>query len=138
MDDRGDKERERLRRELEAVPKSERLDYLAGLPAERRLSFKRILPREDIKKLNSHMDRLTRRRATPSYETWIAEARAGRASSPDAMVEVLGEQLDRLRPQDSTWIRRITDTSSGGAYSKRQEEVIRAIYTRYFGSQCGS
>ena len=53
------------------------------------------------------------------------------------MIEALLEQFDRLRPQDATWIRRIADTASGSGYSKRQEEVIRAIYARYFGSQCG-
>ena len=34
----------------------------------------------DIKKLNDHLDRLARQRAAPSYEKWIAEARAGRAT----------------------------------------------------------
>ncbi|MHC4993064.1 MAG: hypothetical protein ACYTGC_18990 [Planctomycetota bacterium] len=135
MGDDIDVERARLSKELEAIPRSERLDFLANLPPDRRARFKRILPREDIKKLNDHLDRLVRKRATPTAETWLAEARAGRASSPDAMVEVLQEQLERLRPQDATWIRRISDTASGGAYSKRQEEVIRAIYARYFGAQ---
>ncbi|MHC5003460.1 MAG: hypothetical protein ACYTJ0_10085 [Planctomycetota bacterium] len=135
MERNDDADRARLLKELQAVPKAERLDYLAGLPPERRAEFKRILPREDIRKLTSHMDRLVRQRSAPSYETWIADARAGRASSADAMVEVLREALDRLRPQDATWIRRITDTSPGGSYSKRQEEVIRAIYARYFGRE---
>jgi len=119
------------------VPREKRLDYLADLPPDRQTLFKRILPREDIKKLNDHINRLTRKRATPTYETWLADARAGRASSPDAMIEVLRENAARLRPQDSTWITRITDTASAGAFSRRQEEVIRAIYARYFGSQCG-
>ena len=133
----GDDELALLRKELEAVPKPDRLDFLASLPPDRQVRFKRILAREDIKKLNSHMDRLVRQRSAPSYEKWIAQARAGCATSPDAMVEVLQEQAERLRPQDSIWISRITETASAGAYSKRQEQVIRAIYSRYFGSQSG-
>lgn len=127
-----DDERARLLEELQAIPKGERLEYLAGLPTDRRAQFKRILPREDIKKLNDHVDRQLRRRSLPTYESWIADARAGRATTPDAMVDVLLEQPDRLRPQDLTWIRRITETASAGSYSKRQEAVIRAIYARYF------
>ncbi len=53
------------------------------------------------------------------------------------MVEVLRERADRLRPQDALWLDRITTTASAGSYSKRQEAVIRGIYERYFGAQCG-
>ena len=133
-----DDETARLRKELEAIPREGRLDYLAGLPPERQAPFKRILPREDLRKLNRHIDRLARQRAAPSYEKWIAEARTGRAATPDAMVEALLEVKDRLRPQDATWIDRITDTASAGSFSKRQEQVIRAIYARYFRAANGS
>jgi hypothetical protein len=127
-----------LRKELEAVPKPERLDYLANLPRDRQASFKRILSPEELKKLNEHIDRLVRQRSKPTYETWIAEARAGRASSTDAMIEVLREENHRLRPQDALWISRISETASAGSYSRRQQEVIGAIYDRYFGSQTRS
>jgi len=129
---------DQLRRELEAIAPAERLDYLASLPPDRLALFKRLLSRDEVRKLNQHIDRVTRRRAKPSYESWLAEARAGRASSPDAMVEALKERADRLRPSDALWIDRITTTASAGSYSKRQEAVIRGIYERYFGAQCGS
>jgi hypothetical protein len=136
--DARDHERTRLLEELQAVPRGQRIEYLAGLPPERRTAFKRILPRDDIRKLNDHIDRLRRRRAIPTHESWLADARAGRAASPDAMVEVLREKLDQLRPQDALWIKRITDTASAGSYSKRQEEVIRGIYARYFDPRAGA
>ncbi|MBT8485123.1 MAG: hypothetical protein KJO43_06055 [Phycisphaerae bacterium] len=130
-----DDEAARLRRELEAVTPSERLDYLAALPPERQNRFKRILSRDEIKKLNDHIDRLLRQRAKPTYESWIADARAGRASSPDAMIEALRENASRLRPRDAQWIERISETAGGRSFSKKQEAVIRGIYERYFGSQ---
>ena len=120
------------------MPREERLDYLAALPADRQAKFRRILPREDVKKLNNHIDRMLRRRAAPSREQWLADARAGKASSPDAMVEVLLELGEKLRPQDASWISRITATASAGAYSRRQQDVIRGIYTRYFDPRRGS
>lgn len=121
-----------LRKELEAVPREDRLDFLAGLPRERQVRFKRILPPGDITKLIEHIDRQVARRAKPSYETWLAEARAGRAANPDAMIEALREIAAKLRPQDAMWISRIADTASAGSYSSRQEQVIRSIYARYF------
>ena len=125
----------RLREELQAVPKPQRLDFLADLPPARQAVFKRILSREDIRKLNEHLDRRVRTRARPSYEVWIAEARAGRATTPDAMIEVLSESTDRMRPEDAAWIKRITLTASGRSFTKRQEQVIRGIYARYYGPQ---
>ena len=62
MASKSDDERARLLEELQAIPKSDRLEYLASLPPDRRATFKRVLPREDIKKLNSHIDRLVRQR----------------------------------------------------------------------------
>jgi hypothetical protein len=121
-----------LRRELAAIPPDERLDYLAGLPADRQVAFKRILPRADLAKLNAHLDRLARLRRKPTLESWLADARDGRASTPEAMIEVLREMGDKLRPKDAEWIRRIETTASAGGFSKKQQEVIRAIYARYF------
>ena len=68
----------------------------------------------------------------PSVESWLADARAGHAATPEAMVEVLREVLDRLRPQDKQWIERIDRTAAAGSFSKRQREVIGAIYAKYF------
>ena len=133
-----DTSRENLRRELEAIPRPERLAYLAGLPSDRLVAFKRLLSRDEVRKLNQHIDRETRRRAKPTYESWLAEARAGRASSPDAMVEVLRECADRIRPRDALWLDRITTTASAGSYSKKQAAVIRGIYERYFGAHGAS
>jgi hypothetical protein len=124
---------DKLRAELEEIPRAERLDYLAALPADRLAAFKRVLSPGEVRKLNQHIDRATRRRAEPTYESWLAEARAGRATSPDAMVEVLRERAERLRPQDALWIDRIATTASAGSYSKKQAAVIRGIYERYFG-----
>ena len=121
-----------LRRALEAVPPGERLDFLAGLPREELMRYKRILPPDDLKKVNQHSDLLVRRQRTPTVESWLADARAGRAATPEAMVEVLREVLDRLRPQDADWVRRIDETAAAGGFSKRQRAVIGAIYTRYF------
>ena len=101
-----------LRAELEAIARKDRLTYLAGLPAERQMLFRRILPMEDIRKLNQRVDLLERERRKPTLESWLADARAGRAATPEAMVEVLKELADRLRPQDADWIRRIDETAS--------------------------
>ena len=121
-----------LRRELESIPPGERLDYLANLPPERQNAFKRILPRADLQKLNLHIDRLARQRRKPTLESWLADARDGRASTPEAMIEVLREVSDRLRPKDLEWIQRIETTAAAGGLSKRQQDVIRSIYARYF------
>jgi hypothetical protein len=121
-----------LRRELEAIPRAERLDWLAGLPRQRQTAFKRILPRDDLARLNRRIDDLERQRRIPTVESWLADARAGRANSPDAMIEVLKEVAGRLRPQDAQWIGRIETTASAGGYSKRQRAVIEGIYARYF------
>jgi Mg/Co/Ni transporter MgtE len=128
----ADHENAALRQELEAIPREDRLDYLAKLPPDRQARFKRILPKEDLAKLNQHIDRLVRKQRTPTLESWLADARAGRASTPEAMVEVLREVSDRLRPQDAAWIQRIDATASAGGFSKRQRDVIHAIYARYF------
>jgi hypothetical protein len=48
------------------------------------------------------------------------------------MVEALREVLEKIRPQDAAWIRRIEETASAGGYSKRQAAVIEGIYRRYF------
>ena len=127
-----DDERAVLRRRLEAVPPGERLDYLAGLPREELTRFKRILLPEDLKKLMRHIDLLVRQRRTPTVESWLADARAGRAATPEAMVAVLREIVARMRPQDADWIRRMDETAAAGGFSKRQREVIGAIYARYF------
>lgn len=121
-----------LRERLAAIPKNERLDFLANLPREELVRFKRILPKEDLRKLTDHIDRLLRASRKPTLESWLAEARAGRASTPEAMVEVLREAAHRLRPQDAIWLRRIDETAAAGGFSRRQQQVIRGIYERYF------
>jgi hypothetical protein len=123
---------ERLRDELAAIPAGERLAYLADLPAHRLAEFKRIMPPPDIRALNAFIDRRLRERAKPTVASWHAEARAGQTKSVDAMVDVLREITDRLRPQDATWLKRITEDSPGGNYSRRQADTLRSIYTRYF------
>lgn len=122
----------RLRAELEAIPKSQRMTYLADLPPARQAAFKRLLSPADIKKLNAHIDGRLKQAATPTHAKWIAEARAGRATSPDAMIEVLRENAARLRPQDAQWIDRIVAGAAGRSFSAKQEGVIRAIYARYY------
>ncbi len=57
-----------LRAELEAIPKGERLDYLAGLPNERRELFARILPPDDRRKLIRRIDLLEKKRREPTLE----------------------------------------------------------------------
>lgn len=109
-----------LRRELEAVPAAERLDYLAALPRERLVAFKRILSRDDVAKLNAHIDRQVAKRHAPTLENWLAAARAGNAETPEAMVEVLREIIDRLSTADAGWIRRIEETSGAVGYSRKQ------------------
>lgn len=123
---------DRLRQKLQSIPAPERLDFLADLPAAEQVQYKRILGPDDVKKLNAHIDRRRRDAKKVTVESWLAEARAGRATTPDAMVEVLREVFDRLRPQDADWIRRIDATASAGSFSKRQREVISGIYARYF------
>jgi hypothetical protein len=123
---------------LQAIPKADRLDFLAGLPEAEQAAFKRLMAPADIKKLNDHIDRGLRQRAKPSVENWLAEARAGRATSTDAMVDVLKEIETRLRPQDQLWLRRLTESSPGGLFSKRQANVIRSIYRRYFAPDRGT
>lgn len=126
-----------LLRELEGVPREERLAYLAGLPPERQAAFRRIMPRADVEKLNEFIDRTRRQEARPTYDKWIAEARAGRARSPDAMIEVLREVSDRLRPQDALWVSRISDSTTGRSFSKKEAGVIQGIYARYFRAERG-
>ena len=121
-----------LRAELEAVPRGERLAWLADLPAARLALFKRLLPAADKKKLNEFIDLRLRERARPSVKSWLADARAGKATSVDAMVDVLREAAERLRPNDRTWLERITTSAPGGNYSRRQCDVIRSLYARYF------
>jgi predicted transcriptional regulator len=121
-----------LRRELESIPAAERLDYLADLPRERLAAFRRALTRDELAKLNAHLDRQVARRHAPTLENWLAAARAGNAETPEAMVEVLREILDRLAPPDRTWIDRIEKTSGAVGYSKRQRAVIAGIYAKYF------
>ena len=121
-----------LRKELEAVPTGKRLDYLAALSPERLREFKRILPQDDVKTLNRHVDLLAAKRKKPTLDSWLADARAGKAATPEAMVEVLREVFDKLRPQDVEWIKRIDATAAAGSFSKRQQAVIRGIYERYF------
>ncbi|MCA9296250.1 MAG: hypothetical protein KC983_07020 [Phycisphaerales bacterium] len=123
---------EKLRDELAAIVAGDRLAYLADLPASRLAEFKRIMPPEDIRALNAFIDRRLRERAKPTVASWLAEARAGRTTSVDAMVDVLREVADRLRPQDATWLKRITEDAPGGNYSRRQAETLRSIYARYF------
>ena len=123
-----------LRSELEAIPREDRLEFLANLPRDRQVAFKRILPPDAIEKLIAHLNRRVQRSKVPSREQWLAEARAGRAASPDAMIEVLLASDTKLRPKDAMWIKRIADTAAAGAFSRKQEEVIRSIYARYFGS----
>ncbi|MEM7210318.1 MAG: hypothetical protein AAF479_00280 [Pseudomonadota bacterium] len=131
----SDRELAALREELESVPKNERLDYLANLPREQLERYRRLLPPTDRKKLNEHMDRLMKKRDTPTYESWLAEAVAGRASTTDAKMEALRVHVERLRPQDATWVRRIDETASAGGFTPKQAAVIEGIYARYFGSQ---
>ena len=131
-------DRQKLIDELTAVPKHERLRYLAALPEARLRAFKQIMPPADIKKLNDHIDRALKKAAEPSYEKWIAEARAGRASTPDAMIEALREIEGKLKPQDALWVSRITDTASAGGFSRKQTAVITGIYARYFAPDRGA
>ena len=85
----ADDEQAALRQTLEAVAPAKRLDYLAGLPREELARYKRILPPDDLKKLMQHIDLLVRRKRAPTVESWLADARAGQAATPEAMVEVL-------------------------------------------------
>ncbi len=129
---RPDPDEAALRERLAAIPRAARLDFLANLPRDEQVRYRRILPPEDVRKLTEHVDRLVRARRRPTLESWLAEARAGRATTPEAMVEVLREAFDSLRPQDAAWIRRMDETASASGFSKRQQQVIRAIYERYF------
>lgn len=127
-----DRERERLMAELVAQPKERRLDWLADLPRDRLQQYKRILGREDIRKLNEHIDRRIAASKAPTVESWLAEARAGKATSPDAMIEVLREIAPKLRDTDALWVDRIATTAAGRSFSRKQLATLRGIYARYF------
>ena len=128
----SDRERDALIQELQAIPKPERLDYLARLPEERQRAFKRILPPDDIRKLNDAITRAKTKPKVMTTEAWLAEARAGKATSVDAMIGVLREIEARLRPQDLQWISRIEETAKGRSFSRKQAAVIERMYRRYF------
>lgn len=123
---------------LQSIPAEERLDYLADLPRSEFMRFKRVLSPADLAKVNQHIATRKRDAAKPTLESWLADARAGRASTPDAMIAVLREIQDRLRPQDATWIKRIEDTAAAGSYSQKQRAVIAGIYERYFAEGRGT
>lgn len=124
--------RERLVADLQAIPREKRMDWLADLPPDRLAEYRRILPRDDLAKLNRHIEGRIRDARRPTLESWKEDARAGRATSVDAMITVLREVRDRLRPTDAQWIDRIEKTAAGRSYSRKQEATIRGIYARYF------
>jgi len=128
----GGRSLDNLRKQLEDLPRTERLPFLAALPRDEQTAFKRLLSPEDRAALNAYIDAKRREAARPTVESWLEEARQGRATSVDAMVDVLTESISRLRETDAVWIRRITADCPGGHYSRRQEEVLRSIYRRYF------
>ncbi len=128
----SDSAREKLIAELQAVPKPERLTWLAALPEQQQRAYKQILPAADVRKLNDTIIRLRQKPKVMSREVWITEARAGRATSEDAMIEVLREVADKLRPRDAQWISRIESSVAGRSFSRKQAAVIRGIYERYF------
>ena len=128
-----DRETQALIAEIQAIPKPQRVAYLADLPEARQRALKRILGADDIRKLN---DEITRRKTVrpklQSRDEWLADARAGRASSIDAMIEVLREVREKLRPNDAQWVSRIDETAKGRSFSRKQKAVIEGIYKRYF------
>ncbi|MHC4908566.1 MAG: hypothetical protein ACYTF9_02445, partial [Planctomycetota bacterium] len=113
----------------------QRMDFLADLPRDELAKFKRLLPPEDIKKLNRHIDLRVKQAKRPTVESWLADARAGKATTTEAMVEVLGEITYRLHAQDVTWLRRLKDVA---APSRKQSDVIRRMYRKYFDPNRGA
>ncbi len=130
-------ERRRMLEELAAIPRPERLAWMAALPDERRAAYRRILGPEDRRKLDQLMLARAREARRPSLTGWLEEARAGRATSPDAMIEVLLEIRDRLRPNDARWVDRIRRSTAGRGYSRKQAALIKDLYARYYGSPTG-
>jgi len=124
--------------ELAAIPRENRMDWLASLPMERQNRFKAMLSREDVAKLNKHIEFRLREARKPDRESWLAEARAGKATSVEAMMEVLSEVEEKLRDGDAAWIRRLREGSPGGAFSRKQDDTIRSIYRRYFDQGAGA
>lgn len=133
----GNDARGRLIEELTAVPRASRLAWLADLPEERRAAFRAIMPPDDARKLNQYIAAQAAERKKPSVDSWLAEARAGEATSPDAMIQVLREIADRLRPSDLQWLDRIERTAAGRSWSRKQAATVTGIYRRYFGSATG-
>jgi hypothetical protein len=133
----SDAERQRMLEELAAVPRPERLAWLAGLPDDRLSAFRRILAPADQAKLDAL--RLAKARAAkqPTLTSWLEDARAGRATTPDAMIEVLLEIRERLRPNDALWVDRIQRSTAGRGYSRKQAALIKGVYERYYGSATG-
>lgn len=123
--------------ELTAVPKEQRLAWLADLPEERRASFRALMAPEDVRKLNQFIAAQAVERKKPTVDSWLADARAGEATSPDAMIQVLREVADRLRPADLQWLDRMERTAAGRSWSRKQSATITGIYRRYFGSATG-
>ena len=133
----SDAERQRMLEELAAVPKPERLAWLSELPDDRLSAFRRILAPADQAKLDAL--RLAKARAAkqPTLTGWLEDARAGRATTPDAMIEVLLEIRERLRPADALWVDRIQRSTAGRGYSRKQAALIKGVYERYYGSATG-
>jgi DNA-binding TFAR19-related protein (PDSD5 family) len=133
----GEQEKQRMLAELAAIDRPARLAWLADLPAERRDAFRRILPPADREKLDAVVLAKAKQARQPGPNAWLEEARAGRATSPDAMIEVLLEIRGRLRPNDAVWIDRIRQSTAGRGYSRKQAAVLAGIYERYYGSATG-
>ena len=130
-------EKQRMLAELSAIPRPERLAWLAGLPEDRRSSFRRILPAPDQAKLDAMVLAKVREAKRPTLAGWLEEARAGRATTPDAMIEVLAEIRAKLRPNDALWLDRIQRSTAGRGYSRKQAALVKGIYERYYGSATG-